>query len=142
MGDRGAELTWLSQYPHEAEVCFPPVLGLEVQTHADGSPAKRTEGSVVIVELRPSVASGLGAPFAAPGPLERLTSCCWPFGNIDAHGDRVAETRPHKGRRPGLDELLTDTKSELVLTPAPVVGSTSSGSRGLPGTDTDVVQTL
>ena len=57
MGDRGADLSWLSQYPHEAEVCFPPVLGLEVLTRPDGTPAKRMEGAVVVVELRPSVAS-------------------------------------------------------------------------------------
>ena len=25
--DRGAELTWISQYPHEAEVLFPPLTG-------------------------------------------------------------------------------------------------------------------
>ena len=27
--DRGAELTWLSQYPHEQEVLLPPLTGLE-----------------------------------------------------------------------------------------------------------------
>jgi hypothetical protein len=30
MGDRGADLGWLSQYPHERERCFPPLTGLEV----------------------------------------------------------------------------------------------------------------
>ena len=58
MGDRGASLDWLSQYPHESEVCFPPLLGLELQTRADGRPAKRTEGAVVVVELRPCVGRG------------------------------------------------------------------------------------
>ena len=79
LGDRGASLRWLSQYPHEAEVCFPvpslylpctfpvpsqvcfpPLLGLEVQKRADGTPAKRTEGAVVVVELRPSVSGHMG----------------------------------------------------------------------------------
>ena len=30
MVDRGADLSWLSQYPHEKEICFPPLTGLEV----------------------------------------------------------------------------------------------------------------
>ena len=30
MGARGADLSWLSQYPGEAEICFPPLTGLEV----------------------------------------------------------------------------------------------------------------
>jgi len=62
MGDRGADLSWLSMYPYEAEVCFPPVLGLEVMTNADGLPAKRVEGSVVVIELRPSVAVAFSSP--------------------------------------------------------------------------------
>jgi len=61
MGDRGADLSWLSMYPYEAEVCFPPCLGLEVMTTADGAPAKRCEGSVVVLELRPSVVSAFSA---------------------------------------------------------------------------------
>jgi hypothetical protein len=73
MGDRGASISWLSQYPHEQEVCFPPVLGLEVQTTASGRPAKRTDGSVVIVELRPSVTSVASVPmisYALPDALQ------------------------------------------------------------------------
>ena len=30
MVDRGADLSWVSQYPHEAEICFGPLTGLEV----------------------------------------------------------------------------------------------------------------
>uniref|UniRef100_A0A7S2GI45 NAD(P)(+)--arginine ADP-ribosyltransferase n=1 Tax=Haptolina brevifila TaxID=156173 RepID=A0A7S2GI45_9EUKA len=38
MVDRGADLTWLSQYPHEKEVLFPPLTGLEaLATEVDGS---------------------------------------------------------------------------------------------------------
>ncbi len=29
MVDRGADLTWLSQYPHEREVLLPPLTGIE-----------------------------------------------------------------------------------------------------------------
>jgi len=68
MGDRGADLSWLSMYPYEAEVCFPPVLGLEVMTTADGAPAKRCEGSVVVLELRPSVASAFSIGAAREPP--------------------------------------------------------------------------
>ena len=38
MVDRGADLSWLSQYPHEKEVLFPPLTGLEaLSTEVDGS---------------------------------------------------------------------------------------------------------
>ena len=30
MVDCGADLSWLSQYPHEAEFCFGPLTGLEM----------------------------------------------------------------------------------------------------------------
>ena len=29
MVDRGADLSWLSQYPHEREVLLPPLTGIE-----------------------------------------------------------------------------------------------------------------
>ena len=48
MVDRGADLTWLSQYPHEEEILFAPLTGLEVQS-------TRVEGSVMVVEVRLSV---------------------------------------------------------------------------------------
>ena len=38
MVDRGADMAWVSQYPHEAEITFAPLTGLEVQqTSVDGS---------------------------------------------------------------------------------------------------------
>lgn len=38
MVDRGADVSWLSQYPHEKEVLYPPLLGVEVlSTSVDGS---------------------------------------------------------------------------------------------------------
>jgi len=55
LSDRGADLCWLSQYPHEQEICFPPMTGLTVHTR-NGVPAKRIVGAVTVVELQPSVA--------------------------------------------------------------------------------------
>jgi hypothetical protein len=48
MVDRGADLRWLSQYPHEAEVLFGPLSGVEVQF-------VRVEGSLLIVNVKLSV---------------------------------------------------------------------------------------
>ena len=48
MVDRGADLRWLSQYPHEAEILFPPLTGLEVQS-------TRVDEGHVVAELRLSV---------------------------------------------------------------------------------------
>eukprot|EP00445_Apocalathium_hangoei_P041850 CAMPEP_0203973722 /NCGR_PEP_ID=MMETSP0359-20131031/99736_1 /ASSEMBLY_ACC=CAM_ASM_000338 /TAXON_ID=268821 /ORGANISM="Scrippsiella Hangoei, Strain SHTV-5" /LENGTH=963 /DNA_ID=CAMNT_0050911887 /DNA_START=80 /DNA_END=2970 /DNA_ORIENTATION=- len=48
MVDRGADLRWLSQYPHEAEICFGPLSGLQVIR-------TRVESSVLIVEVRMNV---------------------------------------------------------------------------------------
>jgi len=45
MIDRGAELDWLSQYPHEKECLFAPLTGFELQQ-------TRVEGSVLIAEVR------------------------------------------------------------------------------------------
>ena len=43
MVDRGADLSWLSQFPQEAEYCFSPLTGIEVL-------GTRVEGDVLIVE--------------------------------------------------------------------------------------------
>ena len=48
MTDRGADISWLSQYPHEAEVLFGPLTGIEVQR-------TRIDGSVVVIECAFSV---------------------------------------------------------------------------------------
>ena len=48
----GASLEWLSQYPHEREVTFAPLTVLEVVgTH--------TENAASILELRPTISSGV-----------------------------------------------------------------------------------
>ncbi|KAL1496498.1 hypothetical protein AB1Y20_016452 [Prymnesium parvum] len=48
MVDRGADISWLSQYPHEREVLFPPLTGCEVL-------ALRAEGALLVAEVSPSV---------------------------------------------------------------------------------------
>ena len=48
MVDRGAELGWISQYPHEEECLFAPLTGLEVQGVV-------VEGAVLVVQARLSV---------------------------------------------------------------------------------------
>ena len=47
MLDRGADLSWLSQYPHEKEVLFGPLTGIEVTS-------TRVESDVLVVSIRPS----------------------------------------------------------------------------------------
>ena len=56
--DKGAELSWLSQYPHEKEFCFPPLTGLSVRR-------SRVEGSALVLELLPRVAPTLSGDGAA-----------------------------------------------------------------------------
>ena len=46
----GANLQWLSQYPAEAEVCFPPLTAIDVVS-------SRVQASVLVVTTRPSLCS-------------------------------------------------------------------------------------
>jgi hypothetical protein len=48
MVDRGADLSWLSQYPNEKEICFPPLTGMQVMD-------TRIEHDRIVVEMRLSV---------------------------------------------------------------------------------------
>ena len=48
MVDRGADLAWLSQYPHEREVLLPPLTGLEALDHT-------VEGGVLVIQSRLSL---------------------------------------------------------------------------------------
>jgi hypothetical protein len=48
MIDRGSELQWMSQYPHEAECCFPPLTCIEVVS-------ERIEGAVIVITARLSL---------------------------------------------------------------------------------------
>ena len=45
MIDKGADLGWISQYPHEREICFPPLTSMQVMgTHV--------EDAVLVINLR------------------------------------------------------------------------------------------
>ena len=48
MVDRGADIGWLSQYPHEREIMFGPLTGLEVRS-------TRVDGAVLVMEMAISV---------------------------------------------------------------------------------------
>jgi hypothetical protein len=48
MVNRGAEISWLSQYPHEREILFGPLTGIEVLR-------TRVDGSVVVIECSFSI---------------------------------------------------------------------------------------
>ena len=77
---RGAEIAWLSQFPAEAEVLFPPFTALDVvykqRRSADGidrgEPATRPHGALLIVELAVTVASDLTARMTHEAQREEL----------------------------------------------------------------------
>ena len=48
MVDRGADISWLSQYPHEEETLLPPLIGLQVH-------GTNVDGGTLVVECRISV---------------------------------------------------------------------------------------
>ena len=48
MVSRGADISWLSQYPHEKEIVFAPLAGIELR-------GTRVEGAVVVAEMAISV---------------------------------------------------------------------------------------
>ena len=67
MVDRGADLSWLSQYPHEREVTFPALTALEVRdSHVDGS--------TIIVEMTPRLVDELDH-VVAPSRSARSSFC-------------------------------------------------------------------
>jgi len=58
--DRGADLSWLSQYPHEKEITFPPLTTLEVKS-------KQAESSVLVVNLVPRLLDSVPPPVPKKG---------------------------------------------------------------------------
>ena len=48
MVDRGADIGWISQYPHEAEILFAPLTGLEVRSTV-------VDDAVLVVGVSPSI---------------------------------------------------------------------------------------
>ena len=51
MVSRGADISPFSQYPHEKEVLFPPLTGLEVESN-------RVEGEKIVLQVRPNIQMG------------------------------------------------------------------------------------
>ena len=91
-----------------AQVCFPPLLGLELQSRPDGKPAKRTEGAVVVVELRPCVGRGKAAQ-RAPELASRLASLTWvPRLGAIASSDRGEAGGAEAGGADGADGADAD----------------------------------
>ena len=63
MIDRGADLSWLSQYPHEAELLFSPLTGCEI-IDLD------VEGALLVAKVRLSVRiNNAGRAYLAANPL-------------------------------------------------------------------------
>ena len=99
MIDRGAELQWISQYPHERECLFAPLTGLEVQ-HT------RVEGAALVVEVRLSInlnamtieqvrALGLfGSPVVFPLCHCALPTVRWPSAQRCPHQLAMISQRP------------------------------------------------
>lgn len=48
MADRGADISWLSQYPHEKETLLPPLMGLQVT-------GTSVDGNTLVVKCRLSI---------------------------------------------------------------------------------------
>ena len=48
MADRGADISWLSQYPHEKETLLPPFMGLQVS-------GTSVDGNTLVVKTRLSI---------------------------------------------------------------------------------------
>ena len=104
MIDRGADLAWLSQYPHEAEILFAPLSGLEVQ-------ATRAEGSTLVVEARLSV--NLSAMTIEQVVSKRRTLLAEMATNTAV--ELRAALRRHSGAHPGTT-CLTSQASPIVGT--------------------------
>jgi len=51
LADRGADISWLSQYPHEEEITFPPATGLQVTERA----VDKMFPGVLVVQVMPAV---------------------------------------------------------------------------------------
>ena len=81
MVDRGAELSWLSQYPHEREVLLPPLTGVEALS-------SDVEGQLLVIQSRLSLnlaAQTLEQVRRAPTPIWCRASSVSPAAVLLAH---------------------------------------------------------
>ena len=86
MVDRGADIGWLSQYPHEEEILFGPLTGVEVQ-------GTRVEGHTILVEAAPSVNT---QPCASHTPSATTTQPNAPHAQ-SAKSRTHAQHQPQRG---------------------------------------------
>jgi hypothetical protein len=100
MVDRGADISWLSQYEHEREILFGPLTGLEVL-------GTRIEGSVVILEARLSVNMNALTFEQVVGKRKKLmTEMC---DVVLAELEDLARTHPGvRCRETGMDPIQGD----------------------------------
>ncbi|CAK0790071.1 unnamed protein product, partial [Prorocentrum cordatum] len=84
MIDKGADLSWISQYPHEAELCFPPLTNMEVL-------GTKVDGSALVVSIRlnlnltcPTIDDVIGKrKKMVVGMCENLKQECYHYLNSD-----------------------------------------------------------
>ena len=107
MNSRGASIQWLSQYPHEEELLFPPCTCLSTANVAEYGPKRCLLMSVQVSTNRPDT-SEVTAPEDVPGTASALQWVAvellqttgdelaardtWELGgrNLQAHAERLA----------------------------------------------------
>ena len=67
--DRGVDLSWLSQYPHEKEICFGPLTGLEVHRAT-------VDGPVLVLSMRCDFHIKGPPPSTLASPALGTATCC------------------------------------------------------------------
>ena len=98
---RGASIAWLSQYPDEEEILFPPLTALEVC-------GTRVEGAVLIVELRPSM--------KAPESVKSGTRDVEEMARIRSESQRVvqeARMRAEADRQRAADAIAATNRQKF-----------------------------
>lgn len=56
--DHGASLDWLSAFPAESEVLYPPLTFLQPTNRIQSIESKKSGASVTIIELQPNLSAG------------------------------------------------------------------------------------
>ena len=97
MIDRGADIGWLSQYPHEEEILFAPLTGLEVQS-------TRCEETVLVVGVSLSVNLSSLTIEQVIGKFRKLVGDAAEGAAIDAGAEMMASTAPENAD--GVAELV------------------------------------